>query len=307
MNWLIFVAIAVISDSLRIFVDNYASDVYFKGRHAVSAKILYGISYIIIFGPLLAITGFNFLEADGIVILFLAISGILASLAGIPYFRALELDDSTNIGIFTQISPVFYLIIGWLFLGDTFSPIQLIAFCIILAAPFLIIFTTKRRSRKIKIRAVFHAFLYILLAIIGNVFFVRADGNSVSFLHEVSIVFFFNGLTDIIAISSVRKLRRRFITVINKSHKRALIPLICNVAIRVVQQFSYRAALITAPALAIASVASDSAEPIVIFFLGILLTLIWPKFGREKLDKKTVLVHFIATALVVIGVIILQI
>lgn len=83
MNWLIFVAITVISDSLRIFVDNYASDVYFKGRHAVSAKNLYGISYIIIFGPLLAITGFNFLEADGIVILFLAISGILASLAGI--------------------------------------------------------------------------------------------------------------------------------------------------------------------------------------------------------------------------------
>lgn len=307
MNWLIFVAITVISDSLRIFVDNYASDVYFKGRHAVSAKILYGISYIIIFGPLLAITGFNFLEADGIVILFLAISGILASLAGIPYFRALELDDSTNIGIFTQISPVFYLIIGWLFLGDTFSPIQLIAFCIILAAPFLIIFTTKRRSRKVKIRAVLHAFLYILLAIIGNVFFVKADGSSVSFLHEVSIVFFFNGLTDIIAISSVRKWRRRFITVINKSHKRALIPLICNVAIRVVQQFSYRAALITAPALAIASVASDSAEPIVIFFLGILLTLIWPKFGREKLDKKTVLVHLIATVLVVVGVIILQI
>lgn len=307
MNWLIFVAIAVISDSLRIFVDNYTSDVYCKGRHAVSSKLFYGCAHIIIFGTILASTGFNFLEADGVVILFLAISGILASLAGIPYFKALELDDSTNIGIFTQLAPVFYLIIGWFFLGDTFSPTQLIAFTIILSAPFLIIFTTKRRSRKVKIRAVLHAFLYVLLAVIGNIFFVKANNGSINFLHEVSLMYFFNGIADVILISSVRKWRRRLFTVIKKSHKKVIIPMFANTCIGAIKQFTYRGALITAPALALASVAADSTEPIVIFFLGLLLTLIWPKFGREKLDKKTVLVHLIATVLVVVGVIILQI
>lgn len=306
MNWIVLVAIATFSDSLRIFVDNYTSDVYFKGRHAVSTKLFYSIMHIIIFGAVLIATGFNPFATNPIIILMFALSGICASLAGIPYFRALELDDSTNIGIFTQLAPVFYLILGWFFLGDTFSPIQLIAFVIILSAPFIIIATTKRRSRKIKIHAVLYAFLYVFIAVIGNILFVKANDGSVNFLHEVSLMYFFNGIADFIIISSVRKWRRRFFTVVKKSHKKVFLPMCANVCIGVIKQFSYRGALITAPAVALASVASDSVEPIVIFFLGLLLTLIWPKFGREKLDKKTVLVHLIATALVVVGVILLQ-
>ena len=55
-----------------------------------------------------------------------------------------------------------------------------------------------------------------------------------------------------------------------------------------------------------ASVASDAVEPIVIFFLGLLLTLIWPKFGREKMDRKTIIVHLVATILVVVGIVLMQ-
>ena len=33
--WLIFIGITLIVDSLRIFIDNYVSDVYFKGKNAV--------------------------------------------------------------------------------------------------------------------------------------------------------------------------------------------------------------------------------------------------------------------------------
>jgi hypothetical protein len=55
-----------------------------------------------------------------------------------------------------------------------------------------------------------------------------------------------------------------------------------------------------------ASAASDSVTPVVIFFMGIVLTLIWPKFGREKLNRKNVLVHLVATMLVVIGIVLLQ-
>ena len=32
MSWLAILAIAVISDALRIFIDNYASDYYFKDK-----------------------------------------------------------------------------------------------------------------------------------------------------------------------------------------------------------------------------------------------------------------------------------
>ena len=307
MNWLILVAFAVVFDSLRIFTDNYSSDVYFKGRLAVSQKIYHGISHVIIYGILLAITGFNVLNVEFLPLILLIISGVFASLSGIPYFRALELDDSTNIGIFTQLSPVFYLILGWFFLGDTFSPMQLVAFAIILSAPFLIVFTARKRSRKIKIRAVIYAFFYVLIAVIGNLLFVKAhDSTTINFVQEIGVIYLSSGVVDLILSCSIKKWRRRFFAVSKKSKGKVYVPLIANTFFGLVKQFAYRGALVVAPAVALASVASDSAEPIVIFFLGLLLTLIWPKFGREKLTRKTVLVHLIATALVVIGVVLLQ-
>ena len=306
MNWLIFVIVATLLDSTRIFVDNYASDVYFKGRGAVSQKLFYGYAFIVFTILLIAITGFdlnpNF--SDSFILFF--VSGLLGSLSGIPYYRALELDDSTNIGIFTQLAPVLYLILGWLFLGEKFTPLQLLAFAVILMAPLLIILTTRKRSRKIKIKAVFFAFLYVLIAVVGNLIFVKENISDLNFLTEIAFVFLGKGIGNLIIMYSRPKWRQRFYTVTKNSHKKVFRPLIANSIIGITKDITYRLALTLAPAVAIASAASDSAEPIVIFFMGIILTLIWPKFGREKLDKKSIIVHLIATILVVIGIVVLQ-
>lgn len=306
MNWLVLVAIASISDSLRIFIDNYTSDVYFKGRHAVAQKVFNGWAFPIFSLVILIITGFNFSGMDVNVALIMVLSGIIHGIATIPYYRALELDDSTNIGIFTQLAPVLFLIFGWFFLDQTFTPIQLIAFVIILSAPFLIISTTRKKSRKIKLKAVLFAFLYVLIAVIGSIVFVKNSTPDQNFVTAITLVLIGKGIADLAIIYTRPKLRKRFYDVYKKSHHKVIRPLIINAVVRVIQQFSYRGALLAAPSVAIASVASDSSEPIIIFFMGLLFTLIWPKFGREKLDRKTVLVHLIATILVVVGIVLLQ-
>ena len=307
MSWLILVVIATILDSTRIFIDNYSSDVYFKDRNAVSQKLFYGCATTITGIIILLVTQFDFASVELTTILCLALAGVCSAIGGIPYYKALELDDSTNIGIFTQLAPVLYLILGWFLLDETFSPLQLIAFAIVVSAPFLIIFTSKKRSRKIKIRAVFYAFLYVLIAVAGNIIFVKTNSASnLNSLSEMSILFVFRGIANTLIVYCYPKWRRRFLTVFHQSHGKVLRPLISNHIIGTLKDFAYRGALITAPTVAIASATSDSAEPIVIFFMGLLLTLIWPKFGREKLDKKTVTVHLIATILIVAGIILLQ-
>ena len=307
MNWLVFVGIATFLDSTRIFVDNYTSDVYFKGRGAASQKLFYGYAFIVIAIILAAVAGFDFnpkyLTNFG---LFLA-SGLLSSFAGIPYYRALELDDSTNIGIFTQLAPVLYLVLGWIFLNESFSPLQLIAFVVILSAPLLIIATTRKRSRRIKIKAVLFAFLYVLIAVVSNLLFVKENTAELNFITEILLVFLGKGIGNLIIVYILRpKWRRRFHTVVKESKKKVFRPLIANSFIGFTKDIVYRLGLITAPAVAVASAASDSAEPIIIFFMGLVLTLIWPKFGREKLNRRTVLVHLAATILVVIGIVLLQ-
>lgn len=306
MSWLIFVVIAVIFDSLRIFIDNYTSDVYFKDKHAVSQKLFFGYLFTIAAVIVATISRFDFLNIPIATFALLLLAGFFHSFSGIPYYKALEIDDSTNIGIFIQLSPVLYLIFGWFLLGEAFSPLQLLAFIIILAGPLLIVFSSRKRSRKVKMRAVFYAAIYVLIDVIGNIIFVKENLSGINFLTEIAIVFLGKGIGNLIIVYCRPKWRKRYKNVVKSSKKKVYRPMLFNFATTVIKDFAYRGALTAAPAVAIASVASDSAEPIVIFFMGLLLTLIWPKFGREKLQKKVILVHFIATILVVIGIVLMQ-
>ena len=309
MSWLIFVAVAVLFDVFRIFTDNYISDVYYKGSEVASQKMFSAWGKTIVAIIILIAVGFSFTDFEPSVIGLLLLSGVLLSIAEIPYYIALGIEDSTNLGIFIQLAPILYLILGWLFLGDTITPIQLIAIVIILIAPIMIVMTSRKRSRKVKLHAVFLAFLYVLLAVIGNLVFVNvnADNFDVHFLvEEIAIAILGTGLADLLIMLCLPKWRMRYRHVKQKSKNKVLVPLSVSMVVGIIKSFAYRAALVSAPAVALASAASDSVEPIVIFFMGIVLTLIWPDFGREKLNRKTVLIHLIATVLVVIGIVLMQ-
>ena len=306
MNWLILVAIASLAGSSAIYFDNYTSDVYFKGRGAVSQKIFFAIAFLIIGAILMPVSGLN-IDVTGVKpILFLILSGMFSSLAGIPYYKALEIDDSTNLGIFIQIAPVLYLVLGWLFLGESISLLQMTAFIIIMFAPLLILATTRKRSRNIKLRAIFYAFLYVLIAVCGHLIFVKESAYEINFISSMALVMIGKGLGNMIIMALRPKWGKRFNSVYRASHRKVLRPLFGSLFFNIIKDFTYRAALILAPSVALASATSDSAQPIVIFFMGIILTLISPKFGREKLTRKSVMVHLAATVLVVIGIVLLQ-
>lgn len=307
MNWLVFVAINVLSDSSRIYTDNYISDVHFKGNKSISQKYFYALVYPLL-GVLMAFcSGLDFTAAPAYVFVLFFVSGILNALAGIPYYKALEEDDSTNLGIFIQLAPILYLVLGWAFLGDTISPLQLLAFLIILAAPLMVIFSTKKRSRKVKFRAFTYAFLYVLLDVIGNLIFVKEYSSvDLNFFSGMSLVILGAGIGNICIMLAMPKWRKRFTRVYKDSRGKVLLPLTFSCVMSLTKTIAYRAALAFAPAVALASVAADSTEPIVIFFMGLILTLVWPKFGREKLDRKTILVHLAATVLVVVGIVLIQ-
>lgn len=307
MSWLILVLFAVLAGSSHIYIDNYISDFYFKGRHAVSQKLFFAFAFIIVAIILAVISGFDFLNADTKIILVLILSGICTSLAGIPYYKALEIDDSTNLGIFIQVAPVLYLVLGWLFLGESISLLQMAAFIVIMIAPALIVLSTRKRSRKVKLRAIFYAFLYVLISVASNLVFVKENSVAeVSFLGSMTLVMFGKGVGNLIIMMLKPKWIKRFNDVYKDSRRKVLRPLMGTLGFSLIKDFTYRGALLLAPSVALASAAADSAEPIVIFFMGIVLTLIWPKFGREKLNRKSVIIHFAATVLVVIGVAMLQ-
>ena len=305
MNWIILVVLTIIFESLQLFINNYTADTYFKKRGAVSQSIYLNTFAFVLAIIMLIATGFSISAADLPTICMIILSGILIVADGIPYMRALEIDDSTNVGIFIQLSPLLYLIIGWLFLNEPFSPYQLIPFLLILAAPFLVILTTRKKSKGIRIKAAFYAFLCVVISTLGNLIFARAS-NGDNFIQNMAFIFIGKFIGTMMIIFSRKKWRIRLKNVTKNSKGKIFRPISANFLVSTLKDFTYRGALITALTLAIASASTDTLEPLAIFFMGIILTLIWPKFGREKLDKKTVSIHFISIALIVTGIIMLN-
>ena len=306
MNWLTYVIINVLSDSTRIYVDNYISDTYFKERGAASQRFFYGFAYILLAIIVALCSGLDLSSAPMSSLGLFCLSGFITGIASIPYYSVLEKDNSTNLGIFLQLAPVLYLIFGWLFLGDTISPMQFLSFAIILSAPLLIIATSRKRSRNVRLKAMGLASLYVIMDIISSLLFVHANTPSLNLGSEIAVFFFGSGIGNLFIMLLYPKWIKRFHRVLKESKNKILFPITIGFLLNAVKSFSYRVALALAPAIALASVTSDATEPIVIFFMGIVLTLIWPKFGREKLDKKTVLVPLLATVIVVVGIILMQ-
>ena len=314
MDWKILAAVAVVSATVVVFLDNYITDVYFRGRESTAVKLFYGLAFIVV-GPALMLiagimNGFDFGALTPQMALWFFLSGAISSFSTIAYYKALELDESTNISIFYQLAPILYLIGDCLLFSKTFEPITLFGFAFIIAAPILIISCTRKKQRKKKIQAFIYAALYVLISVSGHFLFLSgsmAYNGNLDILPCMAIVIFAKGIANLVIVYILKpKWAKRFHEVVKSSKQKVYRPLFIYLIVYIIYDFAHRITLVTAPASAIASAAMDSTEPIVVFFMGIILTLICPKFGREKLDAKTIIVNLVATALVVAGIVLLQ-
>ena len=101
-------------------------------------------------------------------------------------------------------------------------------------------------------------------------------------------------------------LRKRFHYVVKRSRLKVLIPIFICIIISVVANFSYLGVLTLSPSVALAAALTDSLLPVVTLLMGIGLSVVWPNFGREKIERKSILIHSTATILVVAGIVLLQ-
>lgn len=206
-----------------------------------------------------------------------------------------------------QLAPILYLILGWLFLGDSISLPQLIAFFVILAAPLLIIFSAKKRKgKRVELKAAAFALLYVVMVVSANLIFVKQNTAEIAFIIELAFTFLGKGVGNAIIMACMPKWRKRHKAVVKSSHGKVYRPLVCTFATCIIKDFAQYSAMIAAPSIALASVVADSSKPIVIFLMGLIVTAIWPKFGREDLSRRAIIVHLVATILIVIGIILMQ-
>ena len=311
--WLILTLLCAVFAALASFFDNSIVDNHFNNSRPQAQKCFFGPFYavvaILIFVFYSIFYGFSSFSLSSALLIIL--SGAILSLSSIPYYFALKSENTTGAAIFFQLTPIFYLVFGAVFLGEKISPLQLLAFFILLFAPLLIIFSTRRRGKKLEYKAAAFILVHILILTFSYIFFLLAERNASATGGEIpmalAVAFMLSGraIFDITLSLSSKKWRKDFSRVMKKSNRRVLFPLFSSGILWTANDVMLRIAMILGQ-VAVVSAVESVVRLFAIFLFGIVFTIVWPKFGREKLDKRTVLVHFIAIIIAIFGILLVE-
>lgn len=313
MQWILFLVIAAIGYGFSRFIRNYFVDTALK-RYSVG--VMCGVTvwiHLAIAILLTIIYGFDTYHLEPLTILGLMLAGAVQILFQFPYFAALKAGDTVEVTIFTQISPIIALILGFFFLGQSISMRQFIGFGLIIFAALLLVFRNKhKRTQKAKLKTIGHVLLSSTLWVISDVAFSKFLGDETSGnLREFARRLLFFEFGAIIASILFLALNPSWIKALKtvmfgKRGKQYMSLTILNVIAYGGAEIFYRLAIVSAPAIALLSAIEHVFELTVTFLLGIILSHFFPSFGREKLQRSIIIRYVLAILIIIAGVLLIQ-
>ena len=298
MQWFFIALINPIAHAFANHIDKYMISRYIKGG-AVGALILFSSLFAIIALPIIFFLHPAVFTISAIKILALMANGALLVLAIIFYFYALDLDEASTVTPLFQIVPVFGFIFGYFILGETLSAMQILgALFIIVGGVILSLKISEQKfklNKKLIVLMIVSSLFYALNGVIFKSIAIN-QGFLGSLFWDMSGKLIF-GVFIFIFIKSYRK---QFIEVIKENRFSVIALGFLTEALATIGEVALVLAVLFAPVALVQSVAS--LQPLFVFIIGILITLFFPKFGRESLDKKSILKKIIGIIIITLGI-----
>jgi len=234
------------------------------------------------------------------VMFWLIIAGVFYFFGGLPYIKAMQIEEPTRVNVWWSLIPIFSLIIGWIFLGETFTNFQLFAFVLLVTGAFTA--SIHAKNKKIVFSK---AFWYMLLACLSFAIYAIIFRYSMRFIpftlgfvwvHLIMFIFSFS-------LFLWKKFRLDF----KYELKRVNVNLFTIIII--MSSLAHLGAFFNQWALSLSSVAlvfaMEGFQVIFVFVIATLLSIFWPKIVKEELDRKNVLLKLAALVLMICGILIL--
>ena len=302
MFWLILCIGIAATYALSAILDNYLIDVFYKNKNAEAIKAINSPFYFALGIIMIALFGIHI--NSPITALIAAGSGALISLASIPYIRALKNEEATTASIFYQLQPLIFLLIDVSILQKAITGNDMLGFVVTLLAPIVVIASAHRKGHRIDFSSAILFVLYDIFAVASSAIFAYLGKNNDAWT-IYGFYIFGRGFCDFCLTHLIPSWHKRDKYVRKRYGMRLLLIQGSNLIIYTGADFLMRYVYTIAPT-SLSSVVINALELIFTFLLGIILTIFWPKLGREKLNRHTIIAHAIAVFLAVIGIIILN-
>lgn len=296
MNW-IFIAVSAHFFWALVNI----GDKYIVG-HRVKNPYVY-LVWLTMFGiiSIVFIPFIDFIIPDARTMIFLVIGSLFYFFGGLPYIRAMQLEEPTRINIWWNLIPLFGLLLGFLFFDERLTYTQIIAFVLLMLGAFVASFHARGRTVRFSKAFVLMIIATFSFAIYGVAF--NQAAKEVSFLVGfvwVHLIMFFATFTLFIS----KKFRTGFRYELSKVNKKTAYVI---VGISLVDHLGI---LMNQWALTYASAALvyafEGSQVIFVFVIATIISLFFPHVVKEDLDKRNVLLKLAAITLMILGAVILS-
>jgi drug/metabolite transporter (DMT)-like permease len=302
MAWLWLTLGAQLLFSVGAHVDKYLLSRYFRGA-APGALILFSSLFSLLVVPVLAAIEPDVLSIPASRVGVLLLGGVLNVTGVVLSLYAMQEDEASAVATLFQMIPLFAYALGYLVLGETLTLVQVGAGLLILLGAVAISLDLSRPRVGLKTGVFVRMALASLLIATNAVLFkwvaLEEDFWVSSFWSYVSLA-----LVGVALFALVRPYRRQFLDTLRRNRLAVVGLNAANEVLAVVGylMISY-ATLLTS--IAMVSVLSGF-QPAMVFAIGALLTLAFPRIGKEDLSRRRVLQKSIAMAAVLLGTWLLQ-
>ncbi len=294
MSWFVYAIAAQLFYTISTFVDRFLIEK--RVKDTLTLTILSGsVSFVIGLG-VLAVRGFPFFPVSQIILIILG--GAIIEFAFLPYYKAILIDDPSRVIPIYQTIPLFVLILSFIFIGETLTPLQIGGFSLILIGSFIL--AIKKLGLGIfRIRKSFwfmigSAFM-IAIALVIFKFVVDIQGFWDTLAYE-----FMGGGLGALMLFCLPGQRNRFSETLKGLTSGTMGIISSNESLWIAARLSSFFASSLAPVSLVAIM--GGVQPFFILAGGVILSVWFPKILEEDLDRSVIGLKIVAIILVFFGV-----
>lgn len=302
MTWFFIALIGPFLYALTNHIDKILLEKYFKEG---------GVGTLLLFSALLSALALPFLYLADVTVLsvslfnigVLGVVGILNVLVLWCYLLALKDEEASIAVVFYQLVPVFGGILGYFFLDEVLTSLQLVAMAIVILGTSIISFEIDAEN-KFKLRRntiVFMlaaAFFWALESVIFKAVALEETLWRSLFWEHLMLA-----LVGVVIFMCIRSYRTHFLIALRGNSKSILSLNVANESIYMFGNIAFSIAYLLAPIALV--LLTESYQPLFVFAIGIFLTVFFPKVSAEKIHVKHLWQKIIAICITGIGTYIL--
>ncbi len=300
--WILLTFIAVFLYSLVNITDNYLVEKNKNVSRSIGALVLFSSLFALVAAGVIYLVGGKNFALSARDILILLVAGFCNLVWLMFYFKALAVDDVSSVIPWFLTLPLFGYILGYFFLGETITYIQMIGGAIVVLGGVVLSIRTEKSAVSIRYHVKWRSVLYMLFASLFIAIwivlfkFVGRDSGfwAATFWEHLGL-----GIAGIVVLVLIKKYREAFFSMVRTSGKKILLVNIASESTTIIGNLLVNYAILSVPIVLVLVI--EVAQPLIVFLLGIVCTIFFPRILTEDISKRSLIHKGISLCIMITG------